>query len=75
MNRSVILMRLSPESPSWVANARDRMEFRYNQWIDGAQAMLQAGMDINAIHDEIYSWDAGDRQASHAEERPIAPAS
>eukprot|EP00329_Picozoa_sp_Boothbay-MS584-11_P004683 46890_4 len=62
VNRSVILMRLSPESPSWVANARDRMEFRYNQWIDGAQAMLQAGMDINAIHDEIYSWDAGNRQ-------------
>ena len=56
----VMLMRLTPDSPTWVANARDRMEFRYNQWTNGAEKLLQAGKTINQIHDEIYSWDAGD---------------
>ena len=49
----LVIMRVSPSTPAWIAEAKDKLEFRVSGWEHSVDEMLRDGKSVEAIHDAL----------------------
>lgn len=47
----IFIMRVSPDTPSWISDAKDKLDFRVRGWEEAVDTMRRDGKTTETIHD------------------------
>ena len=49
----LVIMRFSPDTPAWITEAKDKLEFRVHGWEHSVEGMRRDGKSMEEIHDAL----------------------